>query len=51
MQFHSNAIGAMTRAQFARLLEILEPFRNEPLTPAVMALAVRLVRQEVPHAA
>lgn len=44
-------MGALTRDQFSRLLELLEPFRSEPLTPAVMALAVRLVRQEVPHAA
>ncbi|WP_162900021.1 hypothetical protein [Halomonas sp. JS92-SW72] len=44
---HSSAIGALNRAQLARLLEILEPFRHEPVTVAVMALAARLARQEV----
>jgi hypothetical protein len=41
-------MGALTRDQLSRLLDILEPFRSEPLTPAIMSLALRLVRQEVP---
>lgn len=47
MHFNSNAIGALSRAQLARMLEILEPYRSMPVTAPVMALAARLARQEV----
>lgn len=45
MRPHHN-IGPMTAAQLAALMAILEPFRHEPLTPAVLALATRLARLE-----
>lgn len=51
MSPHSNAIGALSRNELARMLRILEPYRSEPLTAAVVALAARLARQEVTHAA
>lgn len=47
MQLHSNAIGALSRAQFARMLQILEPYRTDRASTAVLALAARLARQEV----
>lgn len=51
MHSHSSAIGALSRPQFVRLLQILEPYRELPITAPVMALAARLARQEVDHAA
>lgn len=47
MQRNSNAIGALSCAQLARMLEILEPYRALPITAPVMALAARLARQGV----
>ena len=51
MQRNDNArracIGTLTRQQLAALRSILEPYRAEPITPAVMSLAVRLARVEV----
>jgi len=47
MYTHSNAIGALSRPQFARLLQILEPYRDLPVSAAVLSLAARLARQEV----
>lgn len=51
MSPHSNAIGALSRNELACMLLILEPYRAEPLTAAVVALAARLARLEVTHAA
>lgn len=51
MSPHSNAIGALSRNELACMLRILEPYRTEPLTAAVVALAARLARREVNHAA
>lgn len=51
MPSHSNAIGALSRNELACMLRILEPYRTEPLTAAVVALAARLARREVNHAA
>jgi len=48
MYLHSTPIGALTRNQFSRMLQILEPYRSEPLSAAVIALAARCARQEVP---
>lgn len=47
MQLNSNAIGALSRAQLARMLQILEPYRAEPVSAAALSLAARLARQEV----
>lgn len=47
MQIHSNAIGALTCAQLSRMLQILEPYRTEPASAALLSLAARLARQEV----
>lgn len=45
---HPLYMGALSVRQFSRLLQILEPYRSEPLSAAVIALAARCVRQEVP---
>lgn len=47
MHVYSSVIGALTRAQLSRMLEILEPYRDMPITVPVMALAARLARTEV----
>lgn len=47
MHAHSSVIGALTRAQLTRMLQILEPYRDMPITVPVMALAARLARAEV----
>jgi len=47
MQHHCISIGALSGAQFSRMLDYLEPFRNEPMTVAVMALAADRARLEV----
>lgn len=47
MQVHSSPIGALSRAQLARMLQILEPYRDLPASAAVLSLAARLARQEV----
>lgn len=48
MQRNDNARRAcIGRQQLAALMAILEPYRAEPITPAVMSLAVRLARVEV----
>lgn len=44
-------MGTLSVRQFSRMLQILEPYRSEPLTAPVIALAARLARQEVHHAA
>jgi hypothetical protein len=45
---HPLYMGALSVRQFSRLLQILAPYRNEALTPAILALAARCARQEVP---
>lgn len=35
----------LTRAQLARLLEILAPYRAEPITRPTIELALRLVKE------
>ena len=35
----------LTHRELAHLLEILKPFRAEPITKATIALALRLVRE------
>lgn len=47
MQTQYTTMGALTRPQLVRLLEILEPYRAEPVSAAVLSLAARLARQEV----
>lgn len=42
-------LGPMTAAQLAALTAILAPYRAEPITPAVMALAARLARLTAPQ--
>lgn len=44
---HAHHIGTLTGLQLARLVEILNDYRSEPLNAAVVALAARLARQEV----
>jgi len=34
-----------TAAELRAVLEILAPFRNQPITPATLALALRLARE------
>ena len=34
-----------TAAELRRVLEILSPFRDQPITPAALALALRLARE------
>lgn len=46
MHHHSNTLPAMNRAQLASLLAVLAPYRAEPITPALVALAAALVRKE-----
>lgn len=43
----SNVIGAMTRHQFARMLELLAPYRHLPAASPVLLRAARQARQEV----
>lgn len=43
----SNAIGAMTRHQFDRLLELLAPHRHLSAASPVLIRAARQARQEV----
>ncbi len=42
-------IGPLTAYQLRTLVAILAPYRAEPVTPAVIALAVRLARLTAPH--
>jgi len=46
MQNHCT-LPAMNAATLAALVRILSPYRAEPITPAVLALALRLARLEV----
>lgn len=41
MQANTNT-GPLSRAQLDALLSILKPYKHEPLTPAIMAIATRL---------
>jgi len=45
MQNHCT-LPAMTAARLRRLVEILSPYRGEPLTPTVMALALQILSME-----
>jgi len=47
MHLNSSVIGALSRPQLTRMLQILEPYRAEPVSAAVLSLAARLARQEV----
>lgn len=44
MRDNSTTLPAMNRAQLTQLLRILAPYRAEPITPAVIGLALRLAR-------
>lgn len=44
---HTATAGAFTCAQFARFLQILEPYRNDRITATVIESAATLARQEV----
>lgn len=43
----SNVIGALTRHQFARMLELLAPYRHLSAGSPVLIRAARQARQEV----
>lgn len=45
---HPLYMGALSVRQFSRLLQILEPYRSEPLSASMIAFAARCARQEVP---
>lgn len=47
MHRDSNAIGALTRHQFARMLELLAPYRHLSAASPVLIRAARQARQEV----
>jgi hypothetical protein len=42
-------VGTLTRRQLAALVEVLSPYRAEPVTAPVMELAARLARIETAH--
>lgn len=46
MQNQHTRLPAMNAATLRALVEILSPYRSEILTPAVMALALKLARLE-----
>ncbi|CAM4017415.1 hypothetical protein VRRI112168_10810 [Vreelandella rituensis] len=46
MQGNTTTLPSMNSAQLGRLLDVLEPFRAEPITPAIVALAAALIRKE-----
>ncbi|MGJ7459438.1 hypothetical protein [Halomonas sp. RA08-2] len=46
MQNQYNTLPAMNRAQLGQLLAVLAPYRAEPITPALVALAAALIRKE-----
>jgi len=44
--YHNATTGPLNRAQLSRLLEILKPYRTQPINQAVIALAARIARAE-----
>lgn len=44
-------VGIVSRKELAALVDVLAPYRAEPITPAVIELAARLARLECkgPH--
>jgi len=44
--YHHATTGPLSRAQLSRLLEILKPYRKDPINQAVIALAARIARAE-----
>lgn len=47
MQSNTITMPAMTPAMLARLLEILAPYRSEPITAPLLSLALQLAQKEV----